>query len=114
MSTENLIRAALEQGLQRFTGRLNTEEARKDVAALLERYAEAATPSLTVDFSADTARVSNRTLQGTITVYHPSESETLVAWANAGLLVEPESLGLALREVDGKAVWRWPGSKDSK
>lgn len=111
MTPEDTIRGALEQGLLRFTGRLNTEETRTEITALLESFAAATPkPAIEVDFSDDGARISARSLRGTVVVRYPSTSNTLVAWANAGVLADPEALGLALYEVDGKRFWRWLGA----
>ena len=112
MTPEDAIREALEQGLAAFAGRLNTNDTRTAVARLLAAYTSAApTPEISVDFSADDARISARSLRGIVTVRYPSETETLAAWANAGLLVNPEALGLAQYEdSDGKRFWRWLGT----
>ena len=105
MTPEDAIREALEQALRRFTGRTNTEVAREEVTAMLAAYAAATPkPAIEVNFSSDTA------LSGTVHVRYPSADDTLIAWANAGLLVNPEALGLTLYEVDGKPAWRWLGS----
>lgn len=112
MNPEDAIREALEQGLAAFAGRLNTDDTHTDVARLLAAYTSAApTPEISVDFSADDARISARSLRGTVTVRYPSESEILAAWASAGLLVNPEALGLAQYEdSEGKRFWRWLGA----
>lgn len=111
MTPEDAIREALEQALRRFTGRTNTEVAREEVTAMLAAYVAATLkPAIEVDFSSDTAHTAYRSLSGTVHVRYPSADDTLIAWANAGLLVNPEALGLTLYEVDGKLAWRWLGS----
>lgn len=113
MTPEDAIREALEQGLREYTGSLNVEQTRVEVTTMLALFA-AAVPAtdISVDFSSDTARISSRSLCGTVTVRRPSETDTLAAWANAGLLANPEALGLAQYEdSDGKRFWRWLGTR---